>query len=477
MKKRTKTKIIVGVALGAIMSIMFTSCEDYFDVKPKARILTDDHFSRESGFKDQLTGVYTAMSSESLYGREMTFGFTEVLAQNYGLEAESNYRYAAQYDYENAVTKNKINNIWKKTYNCIANLNVMLEYYETVDSTIFTQNHYNLYRGEAIGLRAFLHFELMRGFAPSPESNGSALGVPYVTEYEPKVTPRKTVDETMELVIADLKEAIIYLESDSIYGSDTPYIYREERKPYFNYYAAKQILARAYLWIGDMENAAATAEEIVSVYELNNVISWVYYDQMMSVPNEQVNRIYSNEHVFRLDINNMNEIIKRYFTKEGGIDQFTFTEDQVDKIYEISTEGLGNDWRALFGFSYDGEKQYLWKYYQGTYKNMMPIIKKAEIYYIAAEAQKETNPARSIELLNIVRSNRNIAYFELSPELTTSEIQEEIFKEYRKEFLGEGQLFFYYKRLNIPTIEGAPVAANDDVYVWPLPDNEIEFGY
>ena len=173
----------------------------------------------------------------------------------------------------------------------------------------------------------------------------------------------------------------------------------------------------------------------------------------------------------------MNEIIKRYFTKEGGIDQFTFTEDQVDKIYEISTEGLGNDWRALFGFSYDGEKQYLWKYYQGTYKNMMPIIKKAEIYYIAAEAQKETNPARSIELLNIVRSNRNIAYFELSPELTTSEIQEEIFKEYRKEFLGEGQLFFYYKRLNIPTIEGAPVAANDDVYVWPLPDNEIEFGY
>ena len=55
------------------------------------------------------------------------------------------------------------------------------------------------------------------------------------------------------------------------------------------------------------------------------------------------------------------------------------------------------------------------------------------------------------------------------------EIQDEVGKEYRKEFLAEGQMFFYYKRLNASRIEGAGVSATN-VYVLPMPDTEIEFG-
>jgi hypothetical protein len=80
-----------------------------------------------------------------------------------------------------------------------------------------------------------------------------------------------------------------------------------------------------------------------------------------------------------------------------------------------------------------------------------------------------------VELLNAVRSHRKLTDYPLSSSLTAVEIQDEIYKEYRKEFLGEGQLFFYYKRLNLPVIDGAGVVANDNVYVLPLPDNEMEF--
>ena len=59
--------------------------------------------------------------------------------------------------------------------------------------------------------------------------------------------------------------------------------------------------------------------------------------------------------------------------------------------------------------------------------------------------------------------------------LTADEIQDEVRKEYRKEFLAEGQMFFYYKRVNADRIEGAGVGAAN-VYVLPMPDNEIEFG-
>ncbi|PTN05928.1 RagB/SusD family nutrient uptake outer membrane protein [Mangrovibacterium marinum] len=480
MKRFSILKITGKLFAGSVLALSMASCSDYFDVSPKSQILTDEHFSRESGFYDQLTGVYSEMATGALYGREMTFGLAEVLSQNYDMDATNTYRYAAQYDYENSGVKSRINNVWSTAYNCIANLNVMLEYYNTVDSTIFTANHYNLYRGEALGLRAFLHFELLKAFSPSPASNAQALAVPYVTAYDPSITPQKTVDETMDLIIADLEDAVSYLQTDSLRIGDSPYSFSEERHYFFNYYAAKQTLARAYLWKGDLTNAAEVAEEVITDYEDGNSspAGWVHFTQVQGPPNDQVNRLYTPELVFRLNIPDMLDYVDAYFTEEAGANSFYFTEESLDKIFEKSSKGLGNDFRSLFGFQYDGENQYLWKYHQyDDFKDMMPVIRKSEIYYIAAEAEKETNPARAVELLNEVRSYRNISTDNELPEsLTATEIQEEIFKEYRKEFLGEGQLFFYYKRLNIGTIEGSSVAANNAVYVWPMPDNEVEFG-
>ena len=57
---------------------------------------------------------------------------------------------------------------------------------------------------------------------------------------------------------------------------------------------------------------------------------------------------------------------------------------------------------------------------------------------------------------------------------------EGILLEYRKEFYGEGQMFYTYKRMNNPIMRGpgeSPVAASDEVFVLPLPDSEIENGH
>ena len=480
MKRFSILKISGKLFAGSLVALAMASCSDYFDVSPKSQILTDEHFSRESGFFDQLTGVYSEMATGALYGREMTFGLAEVLSQNYDIDAMNSYRYAAQYDYENPGVKSRIDSVWSTAYNCIANLNVMLEYYNTVDSTIFTANHYNLYRGEALGLRAFLHFEMLKAFSPSPASNAQALAIPYVTTYAPAITAQRTVDQILAFIIDDLESAVNYLRTDSLHLSDERYNYSESRHYYFNYYAAKQVLARAYLWKGDLESAARIAEEVIADYEdeSNCPARWVHYSEIQGVPNDEIQRIFPTELVFRLNIPGMVDLVDPYFTEEAGSNSFYLTEQSLDKVFEKSSKGLGNDYRSLFGIQYDGEYQYIWKYHQyNSSKDMMPVIRKSEIYYIAAEAEKETNPARAIELLNEVRENRNITGDDLLPDnLTAVEIQDEIFKEYRKEFLGEGQLFFYYKRLNIPSIEGASVAANNAVYVWPMPDNEIEFG-
>ncbi len=100
-----------------------------------------------------------------------------------------------------------------------------------------------------------------------------------------------------------------------------------------------------------------------------------------------------------------------------------------------------------------------------------------DAYYIAAECQKTTNPKKAIALLNTVRENRNLSLFPLAEDLTADQIQQEIYKEYRKEYVGEhGELFFYYKRLNAPEIKGSSVRPGKSVYVLPIPSNDQEFG-
>ena len=473
-----KTNILhIGKLLLLCVGVTMVSCDDWLDVRPKSEILADNHFETESGFKDQLTGVYTAMTETSMYGRSLSFGLMSVLSQDYDLKSESTYRYAAEYNYEETNTKGMIDNIWSSTYNCIANLNIMLKYIDN-DPNIFTDNNYKMYKGEILGLRAFLHLEMLRIFSPSPKANSNAMAVPYVTQYDKVVTKQKTVNETMNLIIADLLEAEKLLkESDTFLNEELNYTVRWDRRYYFNYYAVLGTLARAYMYKGDHANALTYANMIIEEGEdYNSDFSWTSNDTMESKYENQVNRLFSGECLFYLNVKDFNDIVKYHFTSSASNNTFTPSETKAEQIYEKAL-GYGNDYRLHKNFQYDGADKYLWKYHQyegGACNDIVPVLRKSESYYIAAEILKESNPERAIELLNLVREARNLEFAPLS-DLSADQIQEEVAKEYRKEFLAEGQMFFYYKRLDASRIEGAGVNAQS-IYVLPMPDTEIEFG-
>lgn len=473
-----KTNILkIGKLLLLGIGVSLVSCEDWLDVRPKSEILTDMHFEEESGFRDQLAGVYTAMTETSMYGRSLSFGLMSVLSQDYDLKSESTYRYAAEYNYEETGTKGMIDNIWSSAYNCIANLNIMLKYIDN-DPNIFTDNNYKMYKGEILGLRAFLHLEMLRIYSPSPKANGNAMAVPYVTQYDKVVTKQKSVNETMNLIIADLLEAEKLLkESDTFLNEELNYTVRWDRRYYFNYYAVLGTLARAYMYKGDHTNALTYANMIIEEGEdYNSDFSWTSNDTMESKYENQVNRLFSGECLFYLNVKDFNDIVKYHFTSSASNDTFTPSETKAEQIFEKGL-GLGNDYRLHKNFQYDGADKYLWKYHQyegGACNDIVPVLRKTESYYIAAEILKESDPERAIELLNLVREARNLEFAPLS-DLTPEQIQEEVAKEYRKEFLAEGQMFFYYKRLDASRIEGAGVNAQS-IYVLPMPDTEIEFG-
>lgn len=65
----------------------------------------------------------------------------------------------------------------------------------------------NQIRGEALALRAFLHFDLYRLFSPDVKRSPKADGIPYNKEYGVSLPPMYSVEEVVQLVINDLKEA------------------------------------------------------------------------------------------------------------------------------------------------------------------------------------------------------------------------------------------------------------------------------
>lgn len=452
--------------------LVLNACDDYFDVRPKSQVLAKHLFETEQGFEDQLIGVYKRLSSTSLYGQEMTYGFMEILSQNYDLATGNPYEEAGRYNYENTSMKSIIDQIWAEMYAAIANVNVMLQYVDN-DLSIFSDNNHDLYKGEALGLRGFLHLELLRMFAPAYTSNPSAPAIPYVTEYSPSVTPQSTVEEVLDYIIRDLEDAEALLQPVEGITTLTHSSYR------LTYMSVNAILARAYQWKGDMENALRCARAVINDPFVQNNYRWVDGSYLNNTEKAYWDRLFSMELLFRLNVSNMDENTNVYFRNTGDATQkLSPSSEKWNDIYEF-TSGYGTDWRYSKHWEYDGNDPYFAKYWQyngGRYNDQVPVVRKSEMYYIAAEALvSKDSIAQAVAYLNEVRTNRNISN-PLQENLSAADVQNEIYKEYRKEMVGEGQLFFYYKRMGYTSIPGSAVSASDNVYVLPMPDNEIEFG-
>ena len=109
---------------------------------------------------------------------------------------------------------------------------------------------------------------------------------------------------------------------------------------------------------------------------------------------------------------------------------------------------------------------------QKFYGTFCSLIKLSEAYYIAAECC--TDPVKAREYLNMIRAARNIRNVPDDADLMTY-----VEKEYRKEFIGEGQLFWMYKRQNktqIPSGKtvGEMIEMEKSFYLFNIPQDEMD---
>ncbi|MBR0523781.1 MAG: RagB/SusD family nutrient uptake outer membrane protein, partial [Prevotella sp.] len=353
MKKQLYSKSIglISLILVAFQLSLLTSCDEWLDVKPKTQIESTDMFSTETGFKDALNGVYIKMSTASMYGREMTYGFLDVIGDAYySVYSNAVYSAALQHNYTYTGVETMINNIWQNSYNAIATLNEFINQIEAADKASFSRDNYNVLKGEAYGLRAFLHFDLLRLFAKSPAADPNAEAIPYVTTYSFQITPSSTVSATLDQVIADLNTAADLLkQSDPIAtgreitaSDDNGYLM--DRQFHMNYYAVKAILARAYLYKGDTNNARQCAQEVIS----SGKFTWTPVESIATANDSERDRTFTHEQVFALQCDNLYSYVDPtiWGSSLAYSARLVLYSSWLTKIWPTNTHAT--DWRYVY---------------------------------------------------------------------------------------------------------------------------------
>ncbi len=486
--------------------IVFTSCNKYLDVKPQSQIDETKLFSSDEGFREALNGVYTLCASTNLYGGNLTFGSfigtatsggLDVLAQNYQFSDPVSQRIEG-FDYTDPTFINTENTVWNTAYQAINNCNYILAAIDGKKS-IFTGNDYQLIKGEALALRAYLHFDLLRMFAPSYASNPNAKAIPYVTQVTVKSTSFSTVSGVLDQCIIDLNAATrLLINSDPILQGYTvgypgqqgqnedasPDLFYQNRRHRINYYTAVGELARIYLYKGDYNNALINAKFVIS----GKVFPWTSEADFFSASNTTRDRIFYKELISCWFVDNapVNAEVNSLYLNTNPI--FSATTDQINNIYEIAQDG-GDDWRLKQWFVTTAPTQgsdlraVLLKYNNNAapLKNLHPLVAPAmrlsEIYYIAAEASYGNGDTDgALGYYNTVRKNRGIG----DSVVTVADkdaMNELLLSDARKEFYGESQIFYMYKRLNhgIPITPTFTRPPSDQIFVLPIPLNELIF--
>ena len=169
----------MSFCLLALLTVL-VSCEDWLDVRPKSQVKEEIFFDSEDGFRDATLGIYTIMSSTSLYGGEATMAFLDVLAQQYSSVGQ-NYKQAMQYNYADDGCKTRFDRMWTTAYSGVANCNYILKNLQE-KGRVMPDSLRRLVQGETMAARTYLLFDMIRAYAPSYKTGMDSLAVPLVRE-------------------------------------------------------------------------------------------------------------------------------------------------------------------------------------------------------------------------------------------------------------------------------------------------------
>ena len=470
-------------------AVMFTSCDDFLDVRPKSEKVEDDLFKSPDGFESAIYGVYGSLqASTALYGKDLLWGLTDCMAQDFDQNnVDAGSRAAERYQYDNDYLKKRLANIWAGAYVSIGYANNVLKKLEGRSNDLPL---YNLYKGEMLAVRAYLHFDLLRLFC---STDMSKQGIPYTTTYSIKENEFKKVGEDYELILKDLQEAeqLLSEEADKIqYPRDNKQYFKFQnyRETHCNYYAVLGMLAKVYWMKGDMENAAKYAQMVIESKKFPLA-------EPTEVQDLFAGKLSDKETLWGLYSTSYIQTCQNYLYQYQSYQSYNPYTDAsgathpmpYDKVYSQDVDATVQDYRLQW-FDKGNQTVNLHKvidYYTISARGNEPdnwskridginMLHVSELYLIAAEALLDKDYSKALSYYEAETASRGIPALRANQVLT----KDMIFNEYHKEMFGEGQVWYNMKRLNKDiesNVELRTIPASEDIYVLPIPQDEYNY--
>lgn len=480
-------KKYINIIIVAVFSL--TSCAQWLNVDSPDRILEDKIYGDREGFYTALNGVYIDLVNSSLYSGTLGPSVPDILAQYYDTSVDSHMSGSlAQYQAESK--RLAVSDTWSRAYYLILNINKIIEQADIRKGSVLNEMDYSLIKGEALALRAMLHFELFRYFAPSYSTAPAAKAIPYATSADPQVYPLLKSSEVVTMLKTDMNESMRLLkEHDPVItegkkefdnGGRNLYNYRNLR---MNYFAVKALAARVNMYLGYTyrQEALGLAEEVIR--DAAKFFPFSTRDEVTgqaavgAVTASAQDRILSSDVLFSVyNVRRGEDIYEKWFSNTLEVKQLLAISDNGYKNmypeegdlrtyqWQRKKDALGNDIMCMVKYE-------AMEVAGKNYPYMIPVLRLSEMYLIAAECYAGVDDQKAYQMLNVLRNARQTSS-------VSSSLEMHIENEYIREFLGEGQLFWFYKRKNMESItplydRSRPVVNMDSsYYVFELPQSE-----
>lgn len=436
------------IILLLVFTPIYQSCDSYVDVeKPNSQLISAAVFEDVATANAALGGLYAKMRNNGvLAGSNGMSLYTGLYADEldwYQTTTISNF-------YNNTLTPSEagVASIWNNSYKQIYEANSIIE--GVTNSVSLPEVNRIQLKGEALFIRALIHFYLMNLYGD----------IPYIktTDFEQNShVGRMSISLVYDNVIADLNEAATLLPE--------VYVTAERVRP--NRFAVKALLARVYLYKGDYAAASNEASAVInsSLYVWETDLNKVFLKASTTtiwqfMPNATtMNTTEGTSYIFNAGPPSSIAL------KSSFVNAFE-TDDQRKVKWIRSITNGSNTWYHAY------------KYKQQTTTassvEYSVVLRLAEQYLIRAEArarQGELTNAKSD--LNLIRNTAGLAN---STAITETDIIMDIMNQRRFELFTEfGNRFFDLKRSGqIDAVLALTKPGwNPTDKLWPLPAVEL----
>ena len=400
-----------------------SSCNDWLDVRPETEQKEDDQFSTYNGFCSAVTGLYMLMGSQDIYGERLSMTNIESLANLWNM-TDNTYRYEDYYlmkhDYENVTySQAAIKAIYAQLFNTIVQANVIIKHVDEQGDVISDPAVRATIQGEAYGIRAYCHLDVLRLFGQVPGGT-EQVSLPYSeTTSIDEMPAYYTFDEFVGKLKQDIEKAesllkdndpvfqysFTALNSGSTSSVDDFMLYRQSR---MNYWAVKALEARMYRYLGDDANAYRAAREVIDATLDGNPVMTMSGTQDFA----SGYKLCPNECLFYLSKYDVMDYSQDFLVGGSstsfdernnlGLTSAMHTE-LFSTVNPNSNNRAGNCWRNNVPNNGGQMMSVCMKYYWNTdvsntmlYYQIIPMLRMSEVYLIAMESTTDLNEANSL---------------------------------------------------------------------------------